>query len=246
MNRWMLHGVAGFFLCLGAASTLADSAPSIDQIVAGHIAGLGGQEKLRAVESLKISGTQNFNGIDAKVTIYRQRPNLFRMEIAGERGLAIQAYDGESGWSQGYRRGTTGPTPMDEADTQTLLDELADFDGPLIDHAAKGHEVTWSGETDVDGEPAHHLRLTLASGKTQDWFLTKDGFTLVKKITPQIHSRAGEYQRIWYFLEHQEVEGLRIPFYQEREDRQHVRALTLDSVEINPEIPSDLFRMPTG
>lgn len=246
MNRRLPQGIAASLLCLVAVSASAASTPSIDQIVAGHIASLGGQEKLQAVETLKISGTQNFNGIDAKVTIYRQRPNLFRMEIEGERGLVIQAFDGKSGWSQGYRRGTTGPTPMDEAETQILLDELADFDGPLIDHAAKGHTVEWVGETDVDGASAHHLRLTLASGKKQDWFLTQDSYTLVKKITPQIHSRAGEYQRIWYFLEYQEVEGLRFPFYQEREDRQHVRALTLDTVEIDPEIPAEMFRMPGG
>lgn len=245
MSRTGTRVVFSVFFCLAAASVWAES-PSVDEIIAGHVASLGGQEKLQNVKTLKISGTQNFNGIDAKVTIYRQRPNLFRMEIEGERGLAIQAYDGTAGWSQGYRRGTDGPTPMDETDTQTLIDELADFDGPMIGFAAKGHKAEWIGETDVDGDLAHHLRLTLASGKAQDWFFTQKDYTLVKKITPHAHPRAGEYQRIWYFLEHQKVEGLLFPFYQEREDRQHVRALTLEAVEINPEIPAEVFRLPGG
>ncbi len=105
-------------------------------------------------------------------------------------------------------------------------------------------EVELVGEADVDGVAAYHLKLTLKSGSVQQWYLSRDDYQAVRKVAVGVHRRAGPYDRIWYLMEHQSTGGITLPFYVEREDRQHVRAYTVDKVEVGVEIDPALFEMP--
>ncbi len=235
--------------CLAAVSLLAATAagaeenPEVDEILARHAEAMGGADSMR-VQSLKIIGTFNFNGIDSPYTLYRQRPDRFRVEIETSSGTVINAFDGETAWSQGPdRSGEVRVRAMEGDDRQRFVEENADFDGPLVDCAKKGHKAELAGATDVDGVATYHLKLSLKSGNVQEWFLSQDDYTVVHKLTPAVH-RTGPYQRVWYLMEYQESGGVKLPAYVEREDRQHVRAYTIDKVEAGVELDEGLFVMP--
>lgn len=221
-------------------------APSAAELVERYVEALGGAEALKAVETLRLHGVQVFNGIETSFILTKQRPNRFRVDFTTQRGMATIATDGEEAWRQGLRRdGSPEPEVMEGDAAAALLEEEADFDGVLVGFADKGHTLEWVGDEEVDGTAADHLRLTLASGRAQEWFLGRDDGLLLHKVTPQVHPRGGPYERNWYFMEYQEVEGgLKLPFYWEREDIQHVRAFTLEKVEVNPEVDPAIFALP--
>ncbi len=230
-------------LVLITVPALAES-PSVEDILARYAEARGGSE-LAEAKTLKLTGSFNFNGIDSSYTVYRQRPDRFRVEIETSRGTVITAFDGENAWSRGPdRSGEIQTREMEGDDRQRFLDENVDFDGPLIDSAKKGHRVELIGETDVDGEAVYHLKVILESGNVQQWYLSTDSGLPVHKITPAVHRRAGPYDRIWYLMEYETASGIALPFYVEREDRQHVRAYTLEKVEVDVEIDPALFEMP--
>ena len=229
-------------LLIAAVSAFAEG-PSVENILARYAEARGGAE----AKTLKLTGSFNFNGIDSPYTVYRQRPDRFRIEIETSRGTVTTAFDGETAWSRSPdRSGEIQTREMEGDDRQRFLDENVDFDGPLIDSAKKGHQVELVGETDVDGEAAYHLKLTLASGNVQQWYLSTDSYLPVHKITPAAHRRAGPYDRIWYLMEYETSAGITLPSYVEREDRQHVRAYTLEKVEVGVELDSALFAMPAA
>ena len=229
---------------IAAAASAADRPPAVEEILARHVEALGGAQ-LRDLRSLKVTGTFSFNGIDSPYVVYRQRPDRFRFEAETERGTIVSAFDGETVWSQ--RPASSGAQQVEVIegeDRQRFLDDNVDFDGPLVDCEKKGHEVELVGETDLDGVAAYHLELTLASGNQQQWFLSKDDHQAIRKTTTVVHRRAGPYERVWYLMEHRETGGISLPRYIEREDRQHVRAYTVDEVEVGIEIDQQLFAMP--
>ena len=239
------------FICMGACTAVTwfasvvpggAQAPAVGDVLARHAEARGGAE-LRKVTSMKLTGSFSFNGVDSPYTVYRQRPDRYRMEIETASGTVITGFDGETAWSQRPNRsGAIEVREMEGEDRQRFLDENADFDGPLIDCETKGHKVEMVGETDVDGVSAYHLKLSLASGSVQQWFLSKDDYQAVRKITPAVHRRSGPYDRVWYLMEHETTGGVTLPFYIEREDRQHVRAYTVEKVEVGVEIDPGCLR----
>ncbi len=240
-----------FQSCLLCAAILLPAAvvpaggetPPVAEILARHAEAQGGEERARA-RSFKLTGSFNFNGIDSPYTLYRQRPDHFRIEIDTSSGTVVTAFDGETAWSRSPdRSGEMRVRVLEGEDRQELLDEAADFDDPLVDCEKKGHQAELVGEEDVDGVAAYHLKLTLASGSVQDWYLSKDDYQAVRKVTTGIH-RTGPYQRSYYLMEHETTAGVSLPRYVEREDRQHVRAYTVEKVEVGVELEPGLFAMP--
>ena len=235
---------------LAALSAPAGGQPSavhpVDEILARHARAVGAVE-LAKTKSLKVSGTFNFNGIDSPYTVYRLRPDRYRFEVETEVGLVVTAFDGETAWSTSPdRAGEMRVEAMEGTARQRFIDENVDFDGPLIDWHAKGHKAELAGEVEVDGAPAYQLNLTLASGSVHRWLLAKDDARALRKIAPATHRRHGPYDRTWYLMEHQTTGGITLPFYVEREDRQHVRAYIVETVEVGVEIDPALFRMPAA
>ena len=72
---------------------------------------------------------------------------------------------------------------------RTLARE-ADIDGPLVDWREKGHRVEYLGTEDVDGTPAHKLRVTLKDGDTQYVFLDPD-YLLEIRVRDRVAASAG-------------------------------------------------------
>lgn len=221
-------------------------APSAAVYVERTVEALGGAEALAEIKTLRITGVEMFNGIESPFEILRQRPDKFRLTLETERGPRVVATDGSTVWSQGRRRdGSNAPQVLEGDGASRMLEENADFDGPLIGFADKGHTLEYVGDAEVDGTPAVHLRLTLASGHVQDWYLDRERGLVLQKTTPQVH-RSGPYGRQWYFMEYQTVGGVAFPFYFEQEDRQHVRAMTVEAVEINPALDPSVFVLPVN
>lgn len=215
-------------------------AQSVDDIVAKNILAKGGAEKLRAVQSIKITGTLVGPGDkQAPFTLWSKRPNMARQEATINGTTMVRAFDGTSAW---LMMGTdvqeiTGP----QARTSR---EQAEFDSPLLDYKDKGSVIELAETQKIAGSSVYHLKLTSKSGQVQHYYLDAD--TGLEKRTSVTVSQPGQSMTLVTELgDYRDVNGIKIPFsVKQIVNDTPVSTLTIATVEFNSPIDDAIFRMP--
>jgi hypothetical protein len=146
---------------------LAQSAPSVDDLVARNTAARGGAEKIKAIRSLRITGQATApNGMSLPLTLYVKRPALTRMEMALESNRIVQAFDGSEAWTINPLA-SGEPTRVSAEESKSIHDDAESMlDGFLMDYRAKGIGIEAMGQEDVGGSPAYKLKITTRQGVT--------------------------------------------------------------------------------
>jgi hypothetical protein len=149
-------------VCIAATTIVlvpvADAAQTVDDLVAKHIAARGGMDKIKAIQTLKITRTVATGiGNNVTVIIYRKRPQLYR----AEQGPAVpgatrtpRGVNAEDAWDTA--QGGKIVTRPEQAEAESR-DIDADFDGLLVDWKEKGHTVTFEGPEALPGGDAFKL-----------------------------------------------------------------------------------------
>ena len=161
---------------IAAAATLLAvpaSAQSVDEIVAKHIAARGGYDKIKAIQSMKITRTVATPFSSVKVVVFKKRPALVRFEqtAAGQTTANVRGINADAAWD-------TGPGGKITTRTAQLASEAretdADFDGLLVDWKEKGHTVTLEGKEQMTGWEGYKLKVTTKSGVVREIYIDTD------------------------------------------------------------------------
>jgi outer membrane lipoprotein-sorting protein len=239
MRRLTFVAVSAFIFSL----TL--SAQTVDEIVSKHIAAQGGLAKLKAVQSLRMSGTFEAGGMLAEFTQVYKRPLKTRLDITIQGMTMIQAYDGQNAWQVVPFTGKKDPVPM-SGDELKHMKEQADIDGPLLDYKSKGTAVALVGKERLGGAEAYHLKVTPKDGPVRDFYLDASTF-LVTKIVAKTTVRDAEVELESNASDYRQVEGVMFPFViEQRSESPGVPAqkITFKKVEVNPPLEDSSFKMP--
>jgi len=155
----------------------------------------------------------------------------------------IQSYDGQTGWAVMPFMGKTEAEEMAEDQVKDLKN-MADFDGPLMDYAKKGHQVEYVGEADVEGTPTYELKLTKKDGDVDHIFLDKDYYLEV--VTRSKLNRMGQVMEVETAVSnYKPVSGLVIPHaISTRINGQPGQKITINQVTTNTGLSDDFFSMP--
>src|SRR6266446_694644 len=141
-----------------ASTKPASANPSVDELIAKNIEAHGGLEKIKAVQSIRMTGKMTMGqGMEAPMVLEMKRPKAMRMEFTVQGMTVIQAYDGKTGWAVKPFGGKKDPEPMNSEDLQEA-DENADIDGPLVDYKSKGYTVELIDKEKVEGSDAWKLK----------------------------------------------------------------------------------------
>jgi hypothetical protein len=159
--------------CLAAPRLSARQAlPSARDLVARHVAAIGGEAAFKAVTSMRARGRLEIaaQGISGDLELLSARPNklLYRLTVPGI-GNIENGFNGQVAWSISP---ITGPELL----TGRQLTEAADdawFDATLHD---KDHvrEMTTLARTEFDGRPAYKVKVVLTSGSEQTEYFDAD------------------------------------------------------------------------
>src|SRR5438874_1449603 len=237
-------------LLLAVAMSAAATPMTVDEIVARHLEARGGAQKLAAVQNIKVSGKAFFGGDDftstAEFAQVRKRANQIRTEVTLQGLTRIDAYDGQQSWSVDPFQGRKDPfrTTADEA---RGLAQDADLDGALIGWPEKGNQVSYLGTEDVDGTPAHKLRIALKDGDVQYVYLDPDYFLEIRRVSERL-VRGSERVTETDYGAYAQVNGVWFPTSVEsgRKGAPKTQRFTLDSVEVNVPVEDGIFRFPAG
>ncbi len=232
--------LSAFFLLAGVVS-----AQTVDEIIAKNLDAKGGLAKIKAVQSMRLTGHAEFGAMQAGFVLTQKRANKMRNEISVQGMTMVQAYDGQNGWQVVPFTGKKDPEAMG-ADDLKDAEENADIDGPLVDSKAKGHKVELIGKEKTEGTDTYHLRVTLKNGNVRDLFIDADSFLEIKAIGKTtrrgtetiVESSLGDYK---------EVQGMMVPFSIEQHPQGmqgQGQKITLEKVEFNVPVDDAIFKMP--
>jgi hypothetical protein len=218
--------------------------PTLEELLEGHVAARGGRERLQVVLSLRLTGTHANNSIYSPLRVLRKRPSFYRLDAQPDGRPLTDACDGEQVWRIDPRDGASRALVI-EGDLAEVVLTDADFDGPLIDYRAKGHEVELLGVEERDSGKAYALRVTLKRGAVERWYLDRDSLLAVERVST-IWFPGMSFDLHTYNSDFKEVEGLVLPHLIETEYSSVHRMLIIETVELNPELPDALFKRPEG
>jgi hypothetical protein len=215
---------------------------SVDDIVSGNLQAMGGMEKLKSIQSLRITATVSNPDAPVSVIIQKKRPNLLRIDSTFKNLHSAEGYDGGTAWTTSM----ISTTPLEAApeDLEAIQAE-ADFDSPLLDYKDKGNAVELDGRFDVNGKQSYKIKVTSAAGQTEYWYLDVDTYLLLKK-TMNIHSQNSTSGTDIFFGQYTNVNGILFPFsIESRTTPQASKKVTIQKVELNINIDDSVFKMPT-
>jgi len=240
-KRHLITFAAALFVSLSAFA--ADL--TVDEILAKNFAAKGGVEKLKALKSVRFTGKMTLGpGMEAPISMTKKRPEMMRLDFTVQGMTGTQAYDGTNAWMVMPFMGKKDPEPMSGDDLKEAK-EQADFDGPTWDYKAKGNTVELLGKADIEGTPAYKLKVVTKNGTDSTLYIDAETFLEVKAEAKR-KVQGQEIESETTFGNYQEFDGLVFPMSIEMKQKGAAagQTVTLDKVEVNPQITDDTFKMP--
>lgn len=205
-----------------AASLLAvpASAQSVDDIVAKHLGARGGYEKIKAIQTLKITRTVATPFSSVKVVVFKKRPALVRLEqtALGQAAAVPRGINADAVWDTG----PGGKVTMRAAQFAIEAREIdADFDGLLVDWKEKGHTVTLEGKEALTGWEGYKLKVTTKGGVVRHIYIDTSTYldrrhagtvTLPPPANAPAGAPARQYNFVSDFSDWKEVNGVKFAF----------------------------------
>ena len=238
------------FLLVLATSTLTTStlavAQTAEELVAKNIQAKGGLDKIQALQTIRMSGTQDNDGFKAAVTQENKRPNLVRETFSLQGMTSVQAYDGASGWQVRPFGGRKDPELMGEEDLRPLLLD-ADFDGPFVNYKEKGNRIEFLGHDTVDGDDAYKLKVTLKNGDILYYYLDPDTNLEIREEV-QLFVRGSVQEFVVNFGSYKPVNGVMFPFSVSNGPKgtDNLPTTTYDKIEANSALDGAKFAVPAA
>lgn len=228
------------------------SAQTADQIIAKALEGRGGLARIKAVQSLRVTGTISFGpGAQGPFVVElarsgeRARPGKMHMEMTLPAGKIIRVYDGKAnGWAIYPFGGNRGVQSMNAEDIQNIAEE-SDFDGPFVDSKEKGNAIELSGKEDVDGKPAYRLKVTTKNGAARSYLVDAASYQLIKWEGARKQDDR-EIPVESFFKDYREVNGLKFAFEIDSgaPGQPAMQKIIVEKVEVDPKIDEARFAKP--
>jgi hypothetical protein len=222
--------------------------PIVDQLVAKNIEAKGGSNALHNLQTLRLTGKMlvQQGQIQLAYLQLKKRPDEVRSEASLQGMTQIEAYDGKEGWKVSPFFGRRDPERMSADDVKALVED-AEMDGALVDWQAKGSAVEYLGTEDVDGTPAHKLKVTRKNGDVSLVYLDPDHFLEIRVLTQR--TRHGAYEEVETDLgDYEKAGGVFVPTSIElgRKGAPDKQKIIIDKVEANVPVDDTMFHFPAS
>jgi hypothetical protein len=253
-SRCLVHARPVAALLISVCVTACSSPPAepppptpspVDEIVEAHLAARGGKDKLKALQSLRETGTVTASdGRVARVVREIKRPNLYRLAFTYEGTTSVFAFDGKQGWQIAPLFGRFEPEPM-PPESHAVAVEQGDVETPLVDWREKGHTVEIVGREALPGGEAIKLKVVLAEGRTRYDFIDAATHQNVRSdVVRTVDGRQVEI--VNEFSDFRAVGGITFPHVIEShgKDRPQTLRTVVKQIEIDPQLDDASFQMP--
>ena len=214
--------------------------PAAKDLVARHVAAIGGRDAVLRHPSFRAKGTLGMPaaGISAELEISGAQPNLvvMKMTIPGM-GEMFQGFDGTNGWSLDPMQ---GPRLIEGPELAQLIDE-AEYASVLRESPNIASMETTEIAT-IGGQQCYKVKITRKSGReTFDCYAVDSGLLIgafAKQATPM-----GEIESVSEFSDYRDFNGVKQPTKITQTVMNQQQVMTFTSYEYGP-IDAAVFTPP--
>lgn len=228
--------------CMILVMTVSAQAQLGTEIAQKHAERAG--EKLAALKSLRAEGRTFISGEMVPFTLIAERPNRLRVDSFSPVRRVIQGYDGgKAPWISHSEHKAGAVQAMPDADAKDYISN-ADFDGPLVNHAAKGYSVDYAGEDTIDGRRAYKLLMMSPSDAIFFLWVDTESHEIVKRTVYRAN-KDGRVTIETFFKDFRPVAGVLQPHRIETTSNGRlIYVMVIDEMKANVEIPKGTFSAP--
>lgn len=253
MNRklWPLALLVALTAC-GPSPMAPDAAsqPSdltADQLVAKYLAARGGEQNLRRIQSVKMTGTWGRTANSPIPITLLITPGRYLRQIGqGARLHSIKAVNGPTTWEIGPGAGISQPEAMTAEDVGRFRN-LADPQGPLIDSQAKGNKVEVVGKLSWQNSQVYKLKVTFPDDRVSYFYLDAKSFLPVRVVSTLYLPQTDKEVPVEHIYEdYRDVGGVKWPFTEKANapEGRVTQVTSWKTIEVNAPVQEAAFKSP--
>lgn len=213
-------------------------AQNVDEVIASYINATGGAANWKKLQSMKISGHIEAQGIEIPFTQVAVHNKGYRVDAEFQGMQIIQITNPTKSWEQMPFAGKTNLEPSSEDEHNQRVDQL-DIQNEFVDWKEKGSSVELLGKDEEDGNECFKVRLTTKTGNSAVHFIDTKTYLIYKtKRTTKMQGQEMEMET--KLMDYKEISvGVKIP----HKTDQMGQVLVFDKIEANVTIPESSFQV---
>ena len=218
-------------IALFVAAIFTVNAQTADEVIEKYITEIGGADKWSKVQSIKIEGQIEVQGIQIPFTMQGLQMKGMRVDAEFQGNKIIDITTPTKGWAQNPLSGKATLGPISEDELKQKLDDL-DIQDPFVDYKAKGSVIESLGKDEEDGNEYFKIKMTTKNGNEKTYFFdTKTN--LIYKIESIVKQQGQEMKSEQKLLDYQTTDyGIKMPFKQD----QGQMMMVTKKITINPKL----------
>ena len=235
------------FILLLFVAAVPSQGQTADEIINNYLENIGGADALNNIESVKMTASANAQGMEIPVTILQEKGGnqLIKINFQGQEIVQL-AFDGETMWGTNFM--TQEAEKMDSEQTENMKRNANLFPDPFLNYKDNGYSVEYMGEETKEGTETYKIKLTmnpqLADGKEVPnvvfYYFEKENFVPIMSESEIPSGPTAGQMSVNTMSDYQEVDGIYFPF----DMGIGGQSITIESIEINPEIDKSVFAFP--
>jgi hypothetical protein len=227
------------------------SAQTADEVIERYLTAIGGRAALGKLKSRSMIGTITLStpggDVSGPVEIFNQEPNksrtLIKLDLsslgAGQM-IFDQRFDGTSGYVLDSLQGN-----RDIAGNQLENMKNSSFPNPLLNYKEMGATVELGAKEKVGEREAYLLIVKPKSGSVARQYIDAESYLPIRLVMKVDIPQIGEVEQTTEFLDHRDVDGVKIPFQIKSASAVQTSIIIITKVEHNTKIDEALFSKPT-
>ncbi|MBC7889989.1 MAG: hypothetical protein H7Z13_19095 [Ferruginibacter sp.] len=166
-----------------SAGNITVQAQTADEVIDKYITAIGGKEKWKKVNSMKVEGQIEVQGLQIPFTVQAINGKGTRVDAEFQGNKIIEIVTPSQGWSQNPLAGKATLQPLSADELKEKLDDL-DIQDAFIDYKEKGSTVESLGKDEEDGNEYFKIKLTTKNqNETTYYFDLKTSLIYKKEST---------------------------------------------------------------
>ncbi|MEO5925637.1 MAG: DUF620 domain-containing protein [Bryobacteraceae bacterium] len=228
---------------LASVSAFGAELPSAESLLDRFVQVSGGKQAFASRKSEIARGTVEMAamGVKGSLVRYSAAPgqSLLEMEIAGI-GKFLTGSKDDVAWDQSDLMGPRIKAGLERA--EALRESKFNATAAWRELYPK---VVTTGEESVSGEDCYKVSMTPTEGPAETMYLSKKT-GLAMKMAATASTQMGDVDAEILFLDYKEFGGILTPTKSVERTAGQEMVITIESIEINPDIPASKFDPPAG
>ena len=212
-------------------------AQTADEIIAKYVTAIGGAEKWSKIQSMKIEGQIEVQGITIPYTMQGVHMKGVRVDAEFQGNKIIDIITPTKGWAQNPFDGKATLDPITEEKLKSKLDQL-DLQDEFVDYKSKGSTVEFLGKDEEDGNEYLKIKMISKNNNEKTYFFDTKTF-LIYKEESITKVQGQEVKSSVKLLDYQTIDyGIKVSFKQD----QGQMMMVSKKITVNPVIDESIFK----